>query len=42
MWVVVLKWCGKATSQWDDSWEEFKEGCREKEKSSEWTLEKMR
>ena len=26
----------------DGSWEEFKEGCREKEKSSEWTLEKIR
>ena len=23
----------------DGSWEEFKEGCREKENSSEWTLE---
>ena len=26
----------------DGSWEEFRQGCREKEKSSEWTLEKIR
>ena len=25
----------------DDSWEEFRKGCRETEKSSEWTLEKI-
>ena len=26
----------------DGSWEEFEEGCRERENSSEWTLEKIR
>ena len=26
----------------DDSWEEIRNGCREKEKSSEWTLEQIR
>ena len=26
----------------DDRWEEFRNGCREKEKSPEWTLEKIR
>ena len=37
------KSCGKATSQKrDDSWEEFRKGCKEEEKSSAWTLEQMR
>ena len=26
----------------DGSWEDFEEGCKEKEKSSEWTLERIR
>ena len=43
IWDVAPKSCGKAVSQQgDDSCGEFRKGCREKEKSSEWTLEKIR
>ena len=39
---VAPKSCGSYIATRDDSWEEFRKGCREKEKSPEWTLEKLR
>ena len=43
IWDAAPTSCGKSLSrQRDGSWEEFRQGCREKEKSSEWTLEKIR
>ena len=40
IWDVAPKSCGKAFFR--NEGQEFKEGCKEKENSSEWTLEKVR